>query len=242
MNRTLYCENQLKQDIKFIVLNPKMDIICVVTTTNQIILFVYIQHYIKQRFPSFGQISTIKRSELGGGECTCCTWSFDGIELCIGNDKGKISIYNIETCKFEPILFNNSHSLKITSMLWKQSDIKIQNIDELISSTDTPELNINTPQNKSESISYLIIGDENGNLSFILNGVYLLINLQLKYQINNIILSPNKIYVNTEKNFFCYDLEFLQNNNYFLYIVFILFIYIYLYNRYLVDFPQSQKL
>lgn len=47
MNRTLYCENQLKQDIKFIVLNPKMDIICVITTTNQIILFVYIQHYIK---------------------------------------------------------------------------------------------------------------------------------------------------------------------------------------------------
>lgn len=127
-------------------------------------------------------------------------------------------------------------------MLWKQSDIKIQNIDELILSTDTLELNINTPQNKLESISYLIIGDENGNLSFILNGVYLLINLQLKYQINNIILSPNNIYVNTEKNFFCYDLEFLQNNNYFLYIVFILFIYIYLYNRYLVDFPQSQKL
>lgn len=106
-------------------------------------------------------------------------------------------------------------------MIWKQSDIKIQSIDELILSTDTPELNINNPQNTTESISYLIIGDDCGNLSFVLNGVYLLINLQLKSQINNIILSPNKLYINAEKNLFCYDLEFLQNNNYILYIVFI---------------------
>lgn len=178
---------------------------------------------------------------MGGGECSCCIWSFDGIRLCIGNDKGKMSIYNIETCKFEPIVFKNSHSSKITSMLWTKSDIKINNIDDLILSTDTPELNINNYQNTYNSISYLIIGDEEGNISFILNGVYLLINLQLKSQINNIILSSNRLYINTEKNLVCYNLEFLQNNNYILYIVYyysVLLLYFIFHYRCQVDFLQ----
>lgn len=106
-------------EIQSIDINPVMDVIAIISKSSKIYLYVFNfkKYYFKQRVPSFEQLLIIPKNQIGG-EYTCSVWSPNGNYYCIGSNKGKISIFNIETGKKMNYNYNLIHNTKITSLKW----------------------------------------------------------------------------------------------------------------------------
>ncbi|OLL24257.1 Anaphase-promoting complex subunit 4 [Neolecta irregularis DAH-3] len=172
---------------------PTMDLIALVTNTNDLLLY----RYRGQR------VWALRTREIKGnvGQITTISWKPDGQVLAIGFSTGSISLCNVQEGKIVHSLSLNTPFSPIRCLAWNEQMFQTERIPPIKPGSNPPEsvigylpelpklLNIrttgtfyhfNTNQSKEDSgeldslLNVLLVVDAGGNLVICLDGTYML--------------------------------------------------------------------